>query len=228
MRKIIVMICLLLSSNYIYAAKNFSARLCESGRYKCVVIQPGYTWSNLWPNPIERNKVKRFNRTNRVLRPGMVIALPLSNSNDLMALSPFERKISPPGNKLIVVNLKVLAWGAYDPDGNLVNWGPASGGSQKCSDSDGSCKTAVGYFEIYDVRGEDCVSTQYPINKGGAPMPYGMFFEKGYALHGSNEIPGYNASHGCVRLFKSDARWLNEEFVQSPGTTKVLVLPYQN
>ncbi len=41
-----------------------------------------------------------------------------------------------------------------------------------------------------------------------------MFFFKGYTLHGSNEVIGYRDSHhGCVRLFKRDAKWLNENFV---------------
>jgi len=32
-----------------------------------------------------------------------------------------------------------------------------------------------------------------------------MFFHGGFALHGSPSVPGYNASHGCVRLFDDDA-----------------------
>ena len=59
-------------------------------------------------------------------------------------------------------------------------------------------------------------------------MPYCMFFHTGFALHGSYEVPGYNASHGCVRLYKEDAKWLNEEFVELPafendkGTTVIV------
>jgi lipoprotein-anchoring transpeptidase ErfK/SrfK len=40
-----------------------------------------------------------------------------------------------------------------------------------------------------------------------------MHYFRGYALHGSSSVPGYRASHGCVRMFIEDARWLNEEFV---------------
>ena len=53
-------------------------------------------------------------------------------------------------------------------------------------------------------------------------MPYCMFFHGGYALHGSNFVPDYNASHGCVRMSPDDAQWLNEDFVQE-GLTKVHV-----
>lgn len=224
MKRIISLIVIMLSPLVTYA--DYSSKLCETGEYKCIVAEPGQTWERLWPDRHIRKSIMHFNRTNKRLRPGMLVALPPANVDDFMILAPFEPQISPPGEKLILVNLKLLAWAAYSPEGILVNWGPASGGRQKCLDSAGSCKTVVGLFEVYDVRGENCVSKQYPINKGGAPMPYSMFFKDGYALHGSEELPGYNASHGCVRLLKSDARWLNEEFVSTPGKTQVLVLPY--
>jgi lipoprotein-anchoring transpeptidase ErfK/SrfK len=40
-----------------------------------------------------------------------------------------------------------------------------------------------------------------------------MHFFKGFAMHGS-VLPGKNASHGCVRMFTSDAAWLNKSFVK--------------
>ena len=62
-------------------------------------------------------------------------------------------------------------------------------------------------------------------------MPYCMYFHKGFALHGSNDIPGFRASHGCIRMFTDDAKWLNHEFVDIAKDTnaylgtKVTVLP---
>jgi lipoprotein-anchoring transpeptidase ErfK/SrfK len=40
-----------------------------------------------------------------------------------------------------------------------------------------------------------------------APMPYAVFFHKGYAIHGTNHIRrlGRRASHGCVRLHPANA-----------------------
>ena len=64
-------------------------------------------------------------------------------------------------------------------------------------------------------------------------MPYCMYFNNGQALHGEpNGLPGYNASHGCVRLYVSDAEWLRYDFVEPPMAynkyrgTKVVILPY--
>ncbi|KZL17285.1 hypothetical protein PsAD2_03152 [Pseudovibrio axinellae] len=44
----------------------------------------------------------------------------------------------------------------------------------------------------------------------GAPMPYSVFFYKGYAIHGTDVIKrlGIPASHGCVRLHPSNAKRL--------------------
>jgi hypothetical protein len=43
-----------------------------------------------------------------------------------------------------------------------------------------------------------------------APMPWSMFFFRGYAVHGTVEVRhlGHAASHGCVRLSPANARTL--------------------
>lgn len=43
-----------------------------------------------------------------------------------------------------------------------------------------------------------------------APMPYAIFFHRGWAIHGTNAIGrlGRPASHGCVRLHPNNARAL--------------------
>jgi lipoprotein-anchoring transpeptidase ErfK/SrfK len=45
-----------------------------------------------------------------------------------------------------------------------------------------------------------------------APMPYSVFFHRGYAIHGTIEISklGRPVSHGCVRLHPDNARMLFE------------------
>jgi lipoprotein-anchoring transpeptidase ErfK/SrfK len=50
------------------------------------------------------------------------------------------------------------------------------------------------------------------------------FSSKGYAIHGSYELPDYNASHGCIRITPVVAQWLNENYIDV-GTT-VIILPY--
>ncbi len=35
-----------------------------------------------------------------------------------------------------------------------------------------------------------------------------MYFYSGWAIHGSNSVPAYPASHGCIRVTRADAKWL--------------------
>ncbi|MGI9016469.1 MAG: L,D-transpeptidase family protein, partial [Euzebya sp.] len=35
-----------------------------------------------------------------------------------------------------------------------------------------------------------------------------MYFHGGWAIHGSNSVPAYPASHGCIRVTRADAKWL--------------------
>lgn len=125
--------------------------------------------------------------------------------------------------KTFVFDPKSLSWAAY-ANGSLINSGRASGGRFYCSDIHRPCKTPVGVFRVGHKGGPDCKSSKYPIGKGNAPMPWCMFFKGGFAIHGSWSVPGYNASHGCIRVPPSDARWLNQNFM-SPGT-KVVVKSY--
>ncbi len=136
----------------------------------------------------------------------------------------FPATQTPTGNKMLIVDPNEHAWGAYGPDGVLVAQGPASTGKGYCPDLGRACKTPSGTFTVYRKGGSECQSSIFPIPEGGAPMPYCMFFKGGYALHGSDYVPNYNASHGCVRLQPSDAQWLSHNFV-TVGT-KVKVLPY--
>jgi lipoprotein-anchoring transpeptidase ErfK/SrfK len=34
------------------------------------------------------------------------------------------------------------------------------------------------------------------------------YFYKGWAIHGSNSVPGYPASHGCIRVSRTNGTWL--------------------
>lgn len=128
------------------------------------------------------------------------------------------------GQKEFVFNPNTLMWGAYDASGNLVNQGAASGGRDFCPDIGRGCKTPSGTYRISSKGGPECVSKLYPVGVGGSPMPYCMYFAAGYAVHGSYEVPNYNASHGCVRVHPSDAQWLSENFMDIG--TQVVVLPY--
>jgi hypothetical protein len=57
-----------------------------------------------------------------------------------------------------------------------------------------------------------------------APMPWSVFFYKGYAIHGTTEIKrlGRPASHGCVRLHPDNAK-IFFELVKERGLDRTLI-----
>lgn len=206
--------------------------LCNYPEYQCVKVDRGQSWESLFPDERQRDLVQRINRSYNALWPGKQIVVPRDLAHvTLLDLAPFPRQIhEEEKEKQVVVDQEKLAWGAYNADGQLVNWGPISSGSDKCSDnSSPTCRTLSGIFRIFSKENERCRSNIFPIGKGGAKMPFCMYFHKGLAMHGSADLPGYRASHGCVRMFTRDAQWLNLEFVEATNEknnvlgTKVVV-----
>ncbi len=145
-----------------------------------------------------------------VLLPGSLFALP--------------SQINPPGEKMVLVDPREHRWGAYDAYGRLVRSGVASAGSDWCKDLGRECHTWTGSFRIRSLGSKSCASPSFPLPKGGAPMPYCMYFNPYQALHGSYEVRDANISHGCVRLHVADAAWLRYNFV-NVGTL-VVIEPY--
>ena len=56
-------------------------------------------------------------------------------------------------------------------------------------------------------------------------MPYSIFFDGGYAIHGSYEIAhlGRPASHGCIRLRPQNAATLFALIKEHMGETSIVV-----
>lgn len=225
---------LLLSTELAIAKSRYGSLLCKSPGYHCYKVKRGDSWYNLFKDPEQRDIVRRINRINIRLYKGLVLAVPNNlNEATIYDHSPFPRYIDASGEKTIYVSQSKLAWGAYDENGELIWWGPISSGANHCKGVSGKCHTPGGSYRLIRKQGIECVSSAFPKRadgfNGGAPMPYCMHFYRGYALHGSSTVPGYRASHGCVRMFIEDAKWLNEEFIDLPYTgykgTKVIIEP---
>jgi hypothetical protein len=128
--------------------------------------------------------------------------------------------------KVLLVDPKSYAWGAYDSSGNLIKGGIATAGADYCPDTGVPCRTTTGSFRVTAMRGEDCASHIYPVGKGGALMPYCTFFHGGESLHGSpdNMLVEQNISHGCIHIRIPDAEWIQNNFATIG--TKVVILSY--
>lgn len=193
----------------------YGRELCSYPGFRCVKVKAGQTWDKLFPNLRERELVKRLNRTNMPLYMRKWIVVP----DNLQALShldisPFPHYREAEGHRVILIDLSLHAFAAYEKSGQLMHWGPISGGKSYCKDVGGPCTTITGDFKITRKDNEECISNTFPKSTdGGAPMPFCMFFKGGYAMHGST-LPGFHNSHGCVRLFFDDAKWLNKHFAK--------------
>lgn len=141
-----------------------------------------------------------------------------SGSNWFMSV-PDKGPVNSKGTVVFYPSKSTFA--AYDSMGNLVTSGRASGGMDYCPDEGRACRTPTGTFRVYQKGDASCVSNKYPLGEGGAPMPYCMFFNGGYALHGSYYVPDHPASHGCIRVTPETAAWLHENFIQVGTVIKV-------
>jgi len=123
-----------------------------------------------------------------------------------------------------IFNPRSLTWKAVNHNGAVIKSGRASGGSGYCPDLKRSCRTPSGTYTVSSKQGAGCKSSRFPLGRGGAKMPYCMFFSKNYAIHGSYDVPKRNASHGCIRVRTGDALWLHKNFIKIG--TRVVVKPY--
>jgi len=138
--------------------------------------------------------------------------------------SRLPAQIDSPNENVIIINPHKHVWGAYTADGKLVRSGLATAGGSWCRDIRRPCHTRTGVFRILSLGGPECVSKKYPVHKGGAPMPFCMYFNNSQAIHGSHELADANISHGCVRVSVSDARWIRFNFAEQG--MKVIIKPY--
>ncbi|MCI5076467.1 L,D-transpeptidase [Oricola sp.] len=81
-------------------------------------------------------------------------------------------------------------------------------------------RTPVGTYHPYRLERE-WYSTIYDY----APMPWSIFFLRGYAIHGTTDLAhlGQPASHGCVRLHPDNAKALFD-LVRSVGMRESLIV----
>ncbi len=113
-------------------------------------------------------------------------------------ISPFPRELPAHRDlkKLLLVSLRVQAFAAFD-SGALARWGPTSSGRESLPTPDGLYHTNWKDKERVSTFNEEWELKWY-INLQNFV---------GISLH-QYELPGYPASHSCVRLHEDDAQWL--------------------
>lgn len=145
-----------------------------------------------------------------------------------LAYSPLPHRYDADGDtpKCLVIYLPGQIFGAYE-HGRLVRWGPVSSGRRERP-------TPPGLFHL-NWKSEGRHSTVDP--QWYMRWYFNIGNREGMALH-AYTMPGYPASHACVRLLERDAMWLygwgeswrlapNGISVAAPGTPVFIVGEYE-
>ena len=149
--------------------------------------------------PEQLGLLEKLNRRDEPHLPRLQV-LVVPNRWDLPELdySPMPKRYrwAEPHRKALIVYLPGQVFGAYEW-GQLVRWGPVSSGGVDRA-------TPQGLFHL-NWRSTGRRSTVNP----AWYMPWYFNFEnrEGLSLH-AYTLPGYPASHSCIRLLERDARWL--------------------
>ena len=129
------------------------------------------------------------------LKAGSVLVIPDTITANFLDYSPFPPifEMLKPIPKTVLISRRVQAFGLYE-EGRLIRWGPVSSGKQ-------STPTPAGLF-YGNYKAKRKIST---VDESWI-MPYYFNFMNyhGVGVH-QYSMPGYPASHACVRLYRDDA-----------------------
>lgn len=134
----------------------------------------------------------------RRLRPERPIVVPECASAQFNTYSPFPDNINflqciP---KTVLISQRVQAFGLYE-NGELVKWGPVSTGKSSTRTPNG-----LNYGNYKAKRKVSTVDESWIL-----PYYFNFMNFEGVGVH-QYEMPGYPASHGCVRLYMDDAKYI--------------------
>ncbi len=134
---------------------------------------------------------------------------------DLLAHSPFPSELEQvrPIPKLILVSRRIQALAAYE-SGRQVYWAPTSTGKKATPTPPGLFHTNWKSKERVSTVDEQWLLRWY----------YNLDNFEGVSMH-QYALPGYPASHSCIRLLEEDARWIYdwaEQWVLSKDGRQIL------
>lgn len=147
----------------------------------------------------ERYAILALNRLDsKNKRHADTLAVPDKIDTTLMSYSPFPSQlpIIKEVNKMVLFSYPIQAYALYE-NGNLIKWGPTSMGKK-------SAQTKRGLM-FANWKKELAISTV----KSEWKLPYNFNIHNtlGIGWH-QYELPGYPASHSCLRLLLDDAKFM--------------------
>lgn len=150
------------------------------------------------------------------------LVVPDKFDDDFLAYAPFPYTLEEAKEikKLAVFSYPIQAYGLYE-NGELIKWGPTSLGSKEHLTPEGL------YFTNW--KGEEVISTAD--DEWILRWNFNIDNEQGIGWHQYN-LPGYPASHSCLRLLEKDAKWMydwgeewilkDENTVEAKGTPVIV------
>lgn len=152
--------------------------------------------------------VKR--RGHQAADAALLAAIEVETPDEMAEAAPLK----PPAPTLFAhINLTTQRLTVSDKSGVLHTW--------KISSARGGYVTPVGVYKAQWTS-----RMHYSKQYYNSPMPYSVFFHRGYAIHGTSAVGrlGRPASHGCVRLRTSNAKkFYNLVHKHGKGLTKIAV-----
>jgi hypothetical protein len=117
---------------------------------------------------------------------------------DWNAYSPFPLKIPALDsvNKIVIFSYPIQAFAAYE-NGVLKRWGPTSLGSRSHP-----TPTGLHFANWKSKKSVSSVKDEWIL-----PWNFNIINKAGVGWH-EYHMPGYPASHSCLRLHEEDAKWL--------------------
>ncbi|MFT7507834.1 MAG: lipoprotein-anchoring transpeptidase ErfK/SrfK [Acidimicrobiales bacterium] len=174
-----------------HAPKQITTFITVPAGFTSYTVQQGDTWESITANSKFAFLAMKVNRVDaKHLKSGMTVIIPVST----MAYQyvPVPKRIEAHAERQLIVFLEEQYFGAYE-NGTLVHWGPVSSGKNG--------RTRVGSFKaLWKDRWHR--SSKY----GLARMFFAVQYNGDYFTH-EQDLPGYAASHGCVRMLAEDASW---------------------
>lgn len=143
------------------------------------------------------------------------LVVPAKIDTTLMAYSPFPMQLDVLSGvkKFVIFSYPIQAFGVYS-NGSLVKWGPTSMGKKAAQTTRG--------LTFANWKKELAISTVS--SEWKLPYNFNIHNLGGIGWH-EYTLPGYPASHSCLRLLRKDAKWLYsyaDTWILNPGgaTTK--------
>lgn len=154
--------------------------------------------------------------------PGLIV--PSTWQDDELGYSPLPREwpAAAAHPKYVVVHQPFQVFGAYEA-GRLVRWGAISSGRKETATPAGS----------YNLTWRSRKRTSTDNDAWVLEWYFNFINSRGISFH-QFDLPGYAASHACVRLLQRDAQWLygwgdqwklseDRRTVDAPGTPVLVV-----